>query len=498
MPAIFDEWAHVACYNKPELLEDKNVRNFWGQSLDSMWTNVFDSEGSAGGAIWGMIDETFMLPDTLSGYNKWWGFQEVNNEVKMYEGPVVGYGEWGIVDIWRRKKPEFWNTKKAYSPIKILVKEIDDFRSGRPISIPVYNRFSHTNLKELTTKWKYKGKENIARIHNIEPFEKGELQLAPSDWQPGQLINIKFFQNDTSLIDEYNLRLGKSEARLPVPEAGNITVEDIAGGKVKIAGNDFKASLDKTTGLLENVVSNNDTLIKSGPWLHFRYPRQNSLSVIPMIEYKENFKTEKVDYELKDGYLNIHVSGKTEKLNFAYRIKMDAKGKIIIGYDLVNNGEEEQLEELGLKFITGNGFDTLRWERNSYWNSYPAIHIGMPSGKVSLTEVNRNKYREEPGPYWEFDNKSFYYNGFGESRDLSYIATSMKENIYYYRLSTHGKSGITVYSQADKACRFTRNDVGSTLYINTLWDYKDLNWGNYMKNLQLPDHISDTIYLKID
>ena len=45
MPVLFDEWAHVACYNKPTLLADPNVRNFWGQSLDSMWTYLFEAEG---------------------------------------------------------------------------------------------------------------------------------------------------------------------------------------------------------------------------------------------------------------------------------------------------------------------------------------------------------------------------------------------------------------------------------------------------------------------
>ena len=498
MPALFDEWAHVACYNKSELLEDLNVRNFWGEGLDSMWINVFESDGGSGGAIWGMIDETFMLPDTLSGYNKWWGIQEETNGVKMYEGPAVGYGEWGIIDTWRRKKPEFWNTKKAYSPVKILVDEISDFKAGRPVFIPVYNRFSHTNLKEITTKWSYKGKEYIAKIHNIEPFEKGEIQLAPADWEAGKVINIKFFQNDINLIDEYNLLLGKREIRFPVPEPGNITIEDIAGGKLKIEGKNFRARLDKTTGLLENVVSKNDTLIKSGPWLHFSYLSYDHWSVVPITENKSKLKTVKVDYEIKNGFLVIHSTGLIDNLKFNYNIKIDAAGTVIIDYNINGIDVKGREEELGLKFITGNNFDTLSWDRKSYWNSYPAIHIGMPEGKVSLKETNRTNYREEPAPIWEFDNKSFYYNSLGESENLSYLAGSMKENIFSYSLSTPGKSSVTVYSQADKACRYARKDIGFVLYINKLWDYTSLNWGNYMKNQQLPQQVSDTVYLKLN
>ncbi len=78
MPMLYDEWAHVACYNNFELKEDPNVRNFWGQSLDSMWTYVFEADGGLGGAIWCMLDETFMLPKDLEGFNDWWGIFDKN------------------------------------------------------------------------------------------------------------------------------------------------------------------------------------------------------------------------------------------------------------------------------------------------------------------------------------------------------------------------------------------------------------------------------------
>jgi beta-galactosidase/beta-glucuronidase len=50
-PALFDEWLHVTCYNYATLRDDPNAREFWGESLDRMWTGIFDVRGGLGGAI---------------------------------------------------------------------------------------------------------------------------------------------------------------------------------------------------------------------------------------------------------------------------------------------------------------------------------------------------------------------------------------------------------------------------------------------------------------
>ncbi|NJK95573.1 MAG: hypothetical protein HC905_12310 [Bacteroidales bacterium] len=83
-----DEWAHVPCYMTETLKEEPGARDFWGESIKRFWDNISASDG-AGGAIWCMVDEYFMLPDSCQGT-----------------------GEWGWVDIWRRKNPNFGTLKK--------------------------------------------------------------------------------------------------------------------------------------------------------------------------------------------------------------------------------------------------------------------------------------------------------------------------------------------------------------------------------------------------
>jgi len=138
IPALFDEWAHPACYTYQTLQDDPNIREFWGKSIDMMWSNLFESPGGLGGAIWGYVDDIFMLPVPKVG-TPWWQEFARRDRPEAFLGNCIGYGEWGIVDIWRRRKPEFWATKKGYSPVRLLQDKVTDYTPGQRIILPVYN-----------------------------------------------------------------------------------------------------------------------------------------------------------------------------------------------------------------------------------------------------------------------------------------------------------------------------------------------------------------------
>jgi hypothetical protein len=496
MPVIFDEWAHVPCYNKPELLEDINVRNYWGLSIDSMWTNLSNSDG-AGGAIWCMIDETFMMPDTMKGYNEWWGLQEESNGVKMYQGPVIGYGEWGIIDTWRRKKPEFWNTKKAYTPVKITIDNIPVFRPGGSLQIPVRNRFSHTNLKDVKTIWTYDGRSMSEKMRNIAPGESGEIVLPPSHWETGKTINLRFYLNDTVMIDEYNITLGPVNKSMPSLSPGDIKTAESANGDLQIESALFKLSFDRRAGVLRNLVIADDTLLYSGPWFHYRYPGSDHWSVLQILENDDSFVPASASYSTDNGLFRLSVKGTSRQISMNYSVIISPAGLFKVIYQLSGFPKNSRTEEIGLRFYTGPEFDSLNWDRKSYWSSYPPMHIGAASGGTRLDIANKNRYRQIPQGPWELDNKSFYYNGLKRSDNIPYLASALRENIYSYTLSTAGGRQLSVFSKGEHAARIRKKGDGYSLIIDKYWDYAGLGWGNYNKGLKAPAAVNDTLFLGI-
>ena len=258
IPALFDEWAHPACYTYATLQEDPNIREFWGHSIERMWSGLFDAPGGLGGAIWGYVDETFMLPEPKVGTAFWKEFARTAKP-EDYQGKCVGYGEWGIVDVWRREKPEFWATKKAYSPVRLMTTEVASFLSGQRLLLPLYNRFDHTDLDEIKIRYTYKGVEKELPAPSIAPHQKGLLVIPAEAWEEGELLSICFYTATGELLDaeqvslgsDYHVRLADSEAS---PVNGVLLVEETAG-MMTIKGDGFEIPFSKETGLISNATS---------------------------------------------------------------------------------------------------------------------------------------------------------------------------------------------------------------------------------------------------
>ena len=498
IPALFDEWAHPACYTYATLQEDPNIREFWGHSIERMWSGLFDAPGGLGGAIWGYVDETFMLPEPKVGTAFWKEFARTAKP-EDYQGKCVGYGEWGIVDVWRREKPEFWATKKAYSPVRLMTTEVASFLSGQRLLLPLYNRFDHTDLDEIKIRYTYKGVEKELPAPSIAPHQKGLLVIPAEAWEEGELLSICFYTATGELLDaeqvslgsDYHVRLADSEAS---PVNGVLQVEETAG-MMTIKGDGFEIPFSKETGLISNATSKGQVIIEKGPFLHLDINLNHLTgaevrkSARKFLTSDSDWKKQSLTYTRKEGAVEVALSGFYQDVQTDILIRISPAGEMNVSY-VVAGQPNGYLRETGLSFYLPERLDYLQWERKGMWSCYPEGAFAGNTGETSLYNPKQVRYGENPAQPWSSDTHNYYYwadAGANCTRPLTQMAKGMKENIYRYTLSAAGeKEGLTVSSpDASLACRASKKGDGQLmLYINNRWDYPEIAWGNYCKTLE--------------
>ena len=499
IPALFDEWAHPACYTYATLQEDPNIREFWGHSIERMWSGLFDAPGGLGGAIWGYVDETFMLPEPKVGTAFWKEFARTAKP-EDYQGKCVGYGEWGIVDVWRREKPEFWATKKAYSPVRLMTTEVASFLSGQRLLLPLYNRFDHTDLDEIKIRYTYKGVEKELPAPSIAPHQKGLLVIPAEAWEEGELLSICFYTATGELLDaeqvslgsDYHVRLADSEAS---PVNGVLLVEETAG-MMTIKGDGFEIPFSKETGLICNATSKGQVIIEKGPFLHLDINLNHLTgaevrkSARKFLTSDSDWKKQSLTYTRKEGAVEVALSGFYQDVQTDILIRISPAGEMNVSY-VVAGQPNGYLRETGLSFYLPERLDYLQWERKGMWSCYPEGAFAGNTGETSLYNPKQVRYGENPAQPWLADTHNYYYwadAGTNCDRPLTQMAKGMKENIYRYTLSaTGGGAGLTVCSSdASLACRTSKRGDGQLmLYINNRWDYPEIAWGNYCKTLEV-------------
>lgn len=499
IPALFDEWAHPACYTYATLQEDPNIREFWGHSIERMWSGLFDAPGGLGGAIWGYVDETFMLPEPKVGTAFWKEFARTAKP-EDYQGKCVGYGEWGIVDVWRREKPEFWATKKAYSPVRLMTTEVASFLSGQRLLLLLYNCFDHTDLDEIKIRYTYKGVEKELPAPSIAPHQKGLLVIPAEAWEEGELLSICFYTATGELLDaeqvslgsDYHVRLADSEAS---PVNGVLLVEETAG-MMTIKGDGFEIPFSKETGLICNATSKGQVIIEKGPFLHLDINLNHLTgaevrkSARKFLTSDSDWKKQSLTYTRKEGAVEVALSGFYQDVQTDILIRISPAGEMNVSY-VVAGQPNGYLRETGLSFYLPERLDYLQWERKGMWSCYPEGAFAGNTGETSLYNPKQVRYGENPAQPWLADTHNYYYwadAGTNCDRPLTQMAKGMKENIYRYTLSaTGGGAGLTVCSSdASLACRTSKRGDGQLmLYINNRWDYPEIAWGNYCKTLEV-------------
>lgn len=429
-PYLADEYAHVRCYYGPgsRADTDPNVRSFWGESLKIFWDKMYAADAVLGAAIWGTIDDVFYC-----------------------EEEPVGYGRWGIFDGWRRLKPEYWQTKKAYSPVRIENAAIGNPGIGKPLFVNVENRFDHTNFNELEISWQV-GTEFGPLNPNLAPHSKGQLEIPARAWQDSETLMLEFYATHGGyrhMVDSFALPLTERISAWP-PMAGPApALTQEANGVTAVEGSDFIVRFDNATGQIIEASKQGERILNGGPRLLLS-PATTTFAL-------KDFTT-----AVHEDHVEIHISGIEGELPVDFQVRIDGNGAIQVDYQVEWPAENEtKLEEFGVWFEVDGGIDRLSWQRSGLWSTYPSNDIGRLDGiAVRSRDQQTAVYAQEPAWEWYHDMEDFHQHGkehagYGMTNDFR----GTKEAIFEAAIYREG-SAVSLRVESDGEKQAVRMSTG--------------------------------------
>lgn len=421
------EWGRACVENV------KGIKGLVPGIYPGAWSYIYASEQCIGSEIWSGVDDIAYLPD----------------------GKVVssenGNAWWGLIDGWRRPKPELELAKFVFSPVWFPQRELDYKPGQSSVRVPVENRHSFTDLNEFDFVWELNGTKGKARIH-LPAAGKGTIEIPIGHGNAsGAMLFMRVMSGRQEIVNA-TLVLGQREpVRLPQPQAGAPRWSD-DGRRITIEGNSFAMVFDRATGDFDVTHPKHQAPIKTFPCLHvtrhdFGDLKKDKLLYAVFPDPKTRV-VENVTAAEIDGGLELIVKDKYENFAGTVRWLIDKDGVGNISYDYTFSGDNLDSREVGIRVLLSAEYDEVKWRRWSEWGIFPEDSISRSEGVAKARRAK--KWPERPAnvkPRWPW------------SQDQTELGTadfrSIKFHIYEASLAAQDGSGVRVESDGDahfRAC----------------------------------------------
>lgn len=406
-PMLFGEALHLNCYNTSENITDPGLRDLWGDYVSYFVDNMQESPAVAGLALWGAIDEMFYPKDNAP----------------------CGYGPWGVVDGFRREKPEFWHMKMAFAPIIVTSKHFQSINNGTLVSVE--NRYNVQNANQVDILWKDIDKEGV--VHSdVAAMEQGVIYIPHQ--MKGDTLSLIIRDRRGFDISAWKIPR-KYMSHYPMPAlatTGNVEVS-VSDSSYQIQVKDICYSFSRTTGTLNSATRAGKPVL-AGPLNMYLIPLLKENEVIDYIpqERKEGsivrFTSDSLtDWKMKSEVLEeintgvrITVRGTYGKAPVEFVYLIDADGRFRVDYLLNIKTIDYSIRQIGVGFQLPKEYRTLSWKRKALWSVYPQDHIGRTEGEAKAfypeTLMNYRKERTIPMHSYAEEGNEFGSNDFRSTK----------------------------------------------------------------------------------
>jgi hypothetical protein len=466
-PMLLGEYNFPVCHEQTDVRIDPGLRELWGLGHSDpgspwgrklaeqftgppgtppgAWQSIVDSERVIGGAIWAAFDEPFYLPD----------------------GQKVGYawhhGFWGLIDAWRRPKPEWWLSKLIHSPVAFPSRQVDFAPGMTEIRLPVRNEYSFTDLSELRFTWELHGRRGSVSVSAVPGESTGLATPVPPGTQPGEVTLIHVHDSRGELVTVAAIQLGeRPHEPLPEPTAGPPATQEEAG-KLVIEGESFAVVLDKAAGRLDAEDRRHTAALLDFPMLHvtrFDFgdlgpPNVPPYEVLPRAETRV---VRGVAARESERALELVIEDEFEGFTGSVTWEIDRLGVGRIGYDYTYHGEPLYAREIGVRIPLRSACDELIWRRWSEWGVYPEDSISRTEGRAKARRNPGSPLLPEstrPTWPWSLDETELGTNDF----------RAVKLNIYEGALLSPNGQGLRVRADSDAHVRACLDEDAVLLHL---------------------------------
>lgn len=469
-PILLGEYNFPICHEQTDVRLDPGLRELWGAGhadpdsewgrdcaasfggpfmqpgmRSGTWDDMLASERVLGGDIWAAFDDTFYLPG----------------------GKSVGYswhhGFWGLIDAWRRPKPEWWLSKMIYSPIRFPDRTLPLAAGQRELRVPVRNRYSFTDLSELGLSWQL-GEAHGALHADLAPWQDGELTVPlPATAAAGDELMLRVTGPGGDLVTAVAITLGERRREpLPPADAGAPTFRE-EDGRIAVEGEGFAFQLDTRTGAILSHGADR-VRVRALPMPHatrFDFGDLAGPNAIPyaVLPDATTRVIEKAEVREVDGALEITLHERYASFAGTTCWRIDRAGVGRIRYDYTYTGDDAPFRELGVRVLLDRVCESLSWRRWSEWGDcYPEDSISRTRGEAEAHRdpaLGPSGHRVPPSWPWSLDETE---QGTADFR-------SVKLNVYEALLAAPDGRGLGVHADADAHVRAALAPEGTWLHI---------------------------------
>lgn len=247
----------------------------------------------------------------------------------------------GIVDADRTPQIDYWETKAAYAPVRVLVERVD-FRPGQEqILIPLRNSYDFTDLSTVTAQWKlFRDDTEIAHgsVKLVGAPHADTRLVVPTTAIPRQPLAGEYYVHLT-FTDASGVELTRRSVRLgalgdsvaPAVVTPPVKLETSADAVTASVG-DARYTFSPKTGALTSLEIAGKKLAEASLPLVWRAPTYSELNVLDRRKQVYPWETflQNITGEAKIWNVTQENGGVTITANVLYRA--DEKNAYTVGY----------------------------------------------------------------------------------------------------------------------------------------------------------------------